>query len=110
MCRQGSDGGGVLEWSSEGGVLRGQMEDRKRRQAGRTPNASRICSSGVLGREAFGVRPARRRFPTTPRVTSPRHRSTPFLSLLLFLFFALGFSQRAAAQPLIGKILVTNIG
>src|SRR4051812_48867501 len=35
---------------------------RKRRQAGRTPNAPRICSFGVPCREAFGVRPACRRF------------------------------------------------
>jgi len=56
---QGAIGTIILAWRS--GLA---VQERKRRQAGRTPNASRQSTPGGQIREAFGVRPACRRFRT----------------------------------------------
>src|SRR5437773_5007448 len=60
------------------GPSSGSPAAEKREQARRTPNAgARWFTMGRLGREAFGVRPACRRFPHLRAARPLRSRSAP---------------------------------
>jgi len=73
---------------SQGRRGRVAVTERKRRQAGRTPNASANLLLGVRCREAFGVRPACRRFRTphctrrSVKVDGERGNGSPFYGFI----------------------------
>jgi len=123
MCRQGSDGGSVLGWWGGGGVGRGSdgtfcrsADFPVRSNVGTSHGFKKIVNSPSY-LHCCGLESPRsdRRRPESifgPLSATPRlhHSIAPFLSLLLLIFLSFGFSQRAGAQPLVGQIIITNIG